>query len=104
MKIARISNEPRIDASTGFCIGQAASAGIGFGLPKSSRQAAVVALTGFHSAIVCSTGGIVEVGTKAFETKEIGKKIMKPMALAVSVVRAKSPRVAPTQIIESPKR
>src|SRR5215211_2951989 len=102
MKTARIKSEPRIDASIGWRIGQAGSDGIGLGLPKSSRQAAVVALTGFHSAMVCSTGGIVDVGTKAFETNEIVKKMMKPIALAVSVVRAKSPRVAPTQIIEKP--
>src|SRR3954447_2003042 len=104
MKIARKSSEPRIDASIGLRIGHDGSEGIGLGLPNSSRQAELVELTGFHSAIVRSTVGMPSVGTKAFEMKVNGKKKTKPTTFAVSVVRANMPTTAPTQIIANPKR
>src|SRR5215469_14536527 len=69
---------------TGCCIDQAVLADEGLGLPHSTRQAAVTALTGFQSARVRSQLAIPRVGTSALETNESGKSTRKPKLWAVS--------------------
>src|SRR5262245_62775779 len=72
------------DVAIGCCIGQTPTAAEGFGLWKSSRAAAVTALTGFQSAIVRRTDGIRSVGTIALETIARGKTITRPIPCADS--------------------
>src|SRR5438034_3447095 len=76
---------------TGCCIDQAGCSADAFGLPHSSRQAAVTALTGFQSANVRSQSGIPRVGTSALETNESGNSTRKPKLCAVSTPFAQRP-------------
>ena len=62
---AKTTSMPRDQATaaaTGCCMGQAESELDGFGLPNRVRTAAVTALTGFQSAMVCSQPGMPVVG------------------------------------------
>lgn len=45
-----------------------------FGFPNWTRTASASVVTGFHSAIVRSTPGIVSVGTKVLATNVIGNQ------------------------------
>ena len=63
MVIARIPRHQPMAATAGCCRGQAASAGVAVGLPNRVRTAAMTALNGFHSAIVCRPSGRPAAGT-----------------------------------------
>ena len=52
----------------GCCMGHACTNAEGLGLPKSSRAAAVTALTGFQLATARRAAGMWAVGTSALET------------------------------------
>src|SRR5215469_16507492 len=82
---------------TGCCMDQAELIADGFGLPHSSRHAAVTALTGFQSAMVRSQSGMPRVGTSALETNEMGNRTRKPKDWAVSTPFAQSPTQAASQ-------
>ena len=70
-----------------------------FGLPHSSRSAAVSVLVGFHSAIGCSQDGSVDAGTNTLETKVIGKMTVKITCWATSTVGTWRPSQTPSQAI-----
>jgi hypothetical protein len=76
----------------------------GFGLPKSSRVAAVSALNGFHSATGRNQLGSVLVGTNAFETNVSGKTIRKPSCWPTSTDGTSRPIRTPIQAIAKVKK
>src|SRR3954454_21233158 len=69
------------------------------GLPKSSRSEWVSVLTGFHSANGCSQPGSDSSGTKAFDTKVIGKIVVNATCCATSTVGTSWPTKTPSQDI-----
>src|SRR5262249_16960850 len=79
----RIASDHAAAVHTGCCIDQAALAADGLGLPHSTRQAAVTALTGFQSAMVRSQSGMPRVGTSALEMNDSGNSTRKPKLCAV---------------------
>ena len=78
-------------------MGQAPMLPDGFGFPRRWRAAAVTALTGFQSAMVCNQVGMCWVGTMALETKASGNRTMRPRDWADSGPLEASPRQAQAQ-------
>ena len=93
------------DISSGFWLGQelAVTPKI-FCRPKSSRQAATMVETGFHSAKYWSALGIPVVGANALDKKVSGKTAMKTAAFATRAERTDNPIKIPIQAIENPNR
>src|SRR5690242_2409988 len=91
------------DASTGFSSGHVGWEIGAVGLPKSTRTAATIVLTGFHAASHCSTGGIESIGTKALLMNVSGNTTMKPTPMTASGERTVRPIHVPIQIIAEAK-
>ena len=72
--------------------------------PKSSRHAATIVETGFHSAKYWSAFGIPVVGAKALERNVSGKTVRKTSEFATRASRTESPMRTPIHDIAKPKR
>src|SRR3954466_3378557 len=93
-----------IDVSSGCCSGHDV-----FGtsarsplFPHSSRQLAVSAETGFHSAIGRSQSGMLDVGANVLATNVSGNMTVNMNPCTASTVRISDPTQMPSQIIEKP--
>ena len=75
-------------------MGQTWMAADGLGLPKSSRQADAMALTGFQLARVRIQAGMPAVGTRALDTMARGNRITRPIPCADSGLLEVMPRHA----------
>ena len=96
MKITRIATIHASDTGMACLSGNGRSLGIGLGLlPKRSRMANVMALIGFHSAIVRTQVGMPVRGTKALERNVNGNSQMKPTLFAASGLLTERPAYAP---------
>src|SRR3954449_7735926 len=102
-KIPAIRTDQTTVVSSAWCSGQAAEGGASGPLPHSSRRDWVSDETGFHSAIVRSQVGIVDVGANVLATKVSGNITVNMNPLTDSTDRITEPTQIPTQIIANPK-
>src|SRR5688500_11836606 len=100
-KITSMTTIPMITVMIWFCRVQAVGSGnSGMVFPQSICADSTRAVIGFHSAMFFRTSGMVWIGTKAFEMKVSGNRIMKDALLITSGLRTLIPRSAMTQLKE----